>query len=83
MRRTVLPPQTTAAMGADSREAAGSSLDALRVMRECLVELGPRGLFRGALPRLAHVTVMVVIQLVAYDWAKALLGLPLAGGGGH
>ena len=38
-------------------------------------EVGLRGLFVGTQARLVHVSIIVVVQLVVYDYVKVLFGL--------
>ncbi len=42
-------------------------------------QLGVRGLYKGAKTRLLHVTVIVVVQLLVYDFIKTLCGIPVTG----
>lgn len=52
----------------------------LRIMKDCVSELGFVGLFTGAKARLVHVGLIVVVQLVVYDYIKQLVGIPLSTG---
>ena len=49
----------------------------LDIMKENIEELGITGLFTGTKARLVHVVVMVVIQLLVYDYVKQLCGIPI------
>ena len=56
----------------------------MEIMRENIIELGPKGLFTGTKARLAHVVTIVVIQLLVYDYIKQLCGIGITiGAGGH
>jgi solute carrier family 25 phosphate transporter 3 len=66
-----------AALGADG--AAGRPQGPLAVMGATINELGVAGLFKGTKARLVHVTVIVVTQLLVYDFIKSLCGLPATG----
>ena len=50
----------------------------VQIMRECVQELGLKGLFTGTKARLVHVGVIVVVQLTAYEYVKQLLGIPMS-----
>lgn len=51
----------------------------LAIMGETIDELGIKGLFKGTKARLLHVSVIVVTQLLVYDFIKQLCGVPLTG----
>lgn len=51
----------------------------LDVIVKTCAELGLVGLFRGTGARILHISVMVVIQLLAYDFVKQLCGIPATG----
>lgn len=42
-------------------------------------ELGWGGLYKGTKARMVHVILIVVIQLLAYDYIKHLCGIPVTG----
>lgn len=53
---------------------AGSALSSANPL-VLMKELGLGGLFVGTQARLVHVSIIVVVQLVVYDYVKALFGL--------
>jgi hypothetical protein len=48
-------------------------------MGETIDELGIKGLFKGTKARLLHVSIIVVTQLLVYDYIKMLCGVPVTG----
>lgn len=61
-------------------EKNGTSLDKIVSAAR---ELGIRGLYTGTGARLIQVSVIVVTQLLMYDYIKSLVGMPVTGAGGH
>ena len=47
-------------------------------MKDRIDEVGFKGLFIGTKARLLQVGVIVVVQLVLYDFIKQLCGIPIA-----
>lgn len=72
---------------ASSSSSDGGALDAepsgvartLALMKSTAAELGLAGLFTGTKARLLHVSVIVVVQLLVYDYIKQLCGIPPTG----
>jgi solute carrier family 25 phosphate transporter 3 len=62
-----------------SKALSGSIANTIGIMRECIDEVGARGLYAGTQARLLHVTIIVVTQLVVYDSIKQLVGIPATG----
>lgn len=72
-----------ASTGGDTSSSAASGgggiSGTLAIMRESVAQLGVVGLFRGTKARLLHVGVIVVVQLLVYDFVKECVGLPVTG----
>jgi len=51
----------------------------LSIISTSIQELGLGGLYRGTRARMLHIAVMLVIQLVTYDYIKCLLGIAVTG----
>merc|ERR1712146_830929 len=58
----------------DASKASSSHLRPMELMADTARELGFRGLFAGFKARLAHVMVIVVMQLLIYDFLKSQIG---------
>ena len=53
--------------------------NAWKTMNQTINEKGFFGLFQGMWARFIHVSSIVTIQLIIYDYVKQMLGLPLTG----
>ena len=51
----------------------------IAIMKATVKEQGLSGLFKGTVARLYHVSVIVVAQLLVYDFVKELSGIPVTG----
>ena len=71
----------TSGTGAGTGEGAvtDAAKGPLAVMGDTINELGLAGLYKGTKARLVHVAVIVVTQLLVYDFIKSLCGLPVTG----
>jgi solute carrier family 25 (mitochondrial phosphate transporter), member 3 len=69
---TVIVSETAKA----SRTTASSIINS---MASNAKDLGLRGLYSGTKARLLHVAIIVVVQLLVYDYIKQLCGLPISG----
>jgi predicted transcriptional regulator YheO len=68
----------TRARVVQSQNDSPSNINTVQIMKESIMELGLTGLFTGTKARLLHVGVIVVVQLVVYDYIKQLCGIPLS-----
>lgn len=53
--------------------------DSIQLLGTIGKDLGIKGLFAGIQARMIHVSIILVIQLLAYDFIKELVGLPPTG----
>jgi hypothetical protein len=74
---TVIEAQKVAIQ--DTVVVAYEAENPLTIMKETFDEIGVKGLFRGTKARLFHVSFYVVVQFLAYDTIKQLVGLPVTG----
>ena len=51
----------------------------LTALTATIQELGLQGLYKGTKARMLHIAVMLVIQLVVYDYIKLALGIAVTG----
>jgi len=49
------------------------------ILTATIQELGLQGLYKGTKARMLHIAVMLVIQLVVYDYIKLALGIAVTG----
>ena len=54
-------------------------VNVLALMKKSVNELGFKGLFVGTQARLYHVSTILIVQLVVYDYIKQLVGLAATG----
>ena len=60
---------------ADLAQGAGADkVDPIQLMKDTVDELGIKGLYNGFQARLAHVMLIVSVQLISYDFLKGFIG---------
>lgn len=69
--------RATLASSSSSSSSAQAAFSPIALMVDTAKDLGLRGLFAGFNARLAHVMVIVVIQLLVYDFLKSQIGAVL------
>ena len=53
--------------------------DSVALLGQLSQEIGLKGMFKGIQARMIHVSTILVVQLLAYDFIKELCGLPPTG----
>jgi solute carrier family 25 (mitochondrial phosphate transporter), member 3 len=72
--------QAAATVAGISVSATASASENIAVtMWKTATSLGFRGLYVGTAARLLHISIIVVVQLLVYDYIKELCGLPITG----